>query len=219
MFSVPLYFKVTARASNTASGAHLIPAVFGNALGGVISGVIIKRYVITNTFPSSSKLLTYPRSGRYKSLIILAVSLSSFSYLLLMFRWHGNTNIWESLYIFPSGFGTGIAQSAVFISLQAVVDAAHMAPAISFMYLSSAIAVTIGMPVSNAVMQTALRWSLNTRLPALGLGSEEIRKVTLRIMNKISNLSDIWLTGIQYVDYRKLGIRRRLCRPHYRQRS
>jgi hypothetical protein len=42
-----------------------------------------------------------PRSGRYKRLIILAVTLSSFSYALLMLRWHGNTNVWESLYIFP----------------------------------------------------------------------------------------------------------------------
>jgi hypothetical protein len=47
------------------------------------------------------KLTWPPRSGRYKTLIILAVTLSSFSYLLLMLRWHGNTNIWESLYIFP----------------------------------------------------------------------------------------------------------------------
>lgn len=94
-----------------------------------------------------------------------------------MLRWHGNTNIWESLYIFPSGLGTGIAQSAVFISLQAVVDAAHMAPAISFMYLSSAIAATIGMPVSYAVMQAGLRRSLNGRLPALGLGPDEGQRV------------------------------------------
>jgi hypothetical protein len=42
-----------------------------------------------------------PRSGRYKRLIILAAALSSFSYVLLMLRWHGNTNVWESLYIFP----------------------------------------------------------------------------------------------------------------------
>lgn len=43
MFSVPLYFQITTRSSNTASGAHLVPAVVGNAIGGVISGVIIKR--------------------------------------------------------------------------------------------------------------------------------------------------------------------------------
>ncbi|KAK3904695.1 major facilitator superfamily domain-containing protein [Staphylotrichum tortipilum] len=168
MFSVPLYFQITARTSNTESGAHLVPAVFGNALGGIISGILIKR------------------SGRYKTLIILAVSLSSFSYLLLMLRWHGHTNIWESLYIFPSGFGTGIAQSAVFISLQAVItDPTHLAPAISFMYLSSTLAVTVGLPLSNAVMQTVLRRTLRERLFGLGLGGEEVGKIIA------STLSDV----------------------------
>ncbi|KAH6847089.1 major facilitator superfamily domain-containing protein [Chaetomium sp. MPI-CAGE-AT-0009] len=160
MFSVPLYFQITTRASNTVSGAHLVPAVVGNALGGLISGLLIKR------------------SGRYKALIILAVALSSFSYLLLMLRWHGNTNFWESLYIFPGGFGTGVAQSAVFVSLQAVVaDPAHLAPAISFMYLTSTVALTIGVPLSNAVMQAVLRRVLRGRLLALGVGGAEVVKI------------------------------------------
>ncbi|KAK3291893.1 major facilitator superfamily domain-containing protein [Chaetomium fimeti] len=160
MFSVPLYFQITTRASNTVSGAHLVPAVVGNALGGLISGLLIKR------------------SGRYKTLIIIAVALSSFSYLLLMLRWHGNTNFWESLYIFPSGFGTGVAQSAVFVSLQAVVaDPSHLAPAISFMYLISTVALTIGLPLSNAVMQTVLRRVLRGRLLGLGVGAGEVAKI------------------------------------------
>ncbi|KAH6623799.1 major facilitator superfamily domain-containing protein [Chaetomium tenue] len=160
MFSVPLYFQITTRASNTVSGAHLVPAVVGNALGGLISGLLIKR------------------SGRYKTLIILAVTLSSFGYLLLMLRWHGNTNFWESLYIFPSGFGTGIAQSAVFVSLQAVVaDPAHLAPAISFMYLTSTVALTIGLPLSNAVMQAVLRRVLEGRLLGLGVGRGEVVRI------------------------------------------
>ncbi|KAL2163608.1 hypothetical protein VTH06DRAFT_5666 [Thermothelomyces fergusii] len=163
MFSVPLYFQVTTRSSNTASGAHLVPAVVGNAIGGLISGVIIKR------------------SGRYKTLIILAVTLSSFSYLLLMLRWHGSTNFWESLYIFPSGFGTGIAHSAVFVSLQAVIAAAqdpsHLAPAISFMYLTTTVAITLGVPLSNAVMQGALRRSLWRKLLALGVAGTEIAEI------------------------------------------
>ncbi|KAL2264168.1 hypothetical protein VTK26DRAFT_1286 [Humicola hyalothermophila] len=164
MFSVPLYFQITTRASNTAAGAHLVPAVVGNALGGLISGVLIKR------------------SGRYKPLILLAVTLSSLSYLTLMLRWHGATGFWESLYIFPSGFGTGVAQSAVFVSLQAVLagddDAARLlAPAISFMYLSSTVAITIGLPLANAVMQTGLRAGLSGRLVRLGLGADEVSKI------------------------------------------
>jgi MFS family permease len=83
MFTVPLYFRITAGTSNTESGAHLVPAVIGNAIGGLLSGVIIKK------------------TGRYKGLILLAVLAGSFSYILLMLRWHGDTNFWESLYIFP----------------------------------------------------------------------------------------------------------------------
>ena len=43
MFIVPPYFQVTAKASVTSAGAHLVPAVVGNALGGLLSGAIIKR--------------------------------------------------------------------------------------------------------------------------------------------------------------------------------
>ncbi|KAK0716684.1 major facilitator superfamily domain-containing protein [Apiosordaria backusii] len=167
MFSVPLYFQITSRSTASSAGAHLVPAVVGNAIGGVLSGILIKR------------------SGRYKGLIILAVTLSSLSYLLLMLRWHGNTNVWESLYIFPSGFGTGIAQSAVFISLQAVVDPAHAAPSISFMYLSSTVALTMGLSVSNAVMKAALRRTLFNRLAGLGFGGVEIAKIIAETVSDV----------------------------------
>lgn len=77
-----------------------------------------------------------------------------------------------------SGFGTGIAQSAVFISLQAVIsDPSHLAPAISFMYLSSTLSLTVGLPLSNSVMQTVLRRTLRARLLDLGMGVGEISKV------------------------------------------
>lgn len=45
MIAVPLYFQVTAKASYTVAGAHLFPAVAGNAVGGILSGIIIKRCV------------------------------------------------------------------------------------------------------------------------------------------------------------------------------
>lgn len=141
MFSVPIYFKVTARMSNTEAGMHLVPAVVGNAVGGLLSGAIIKRYTpiplqppTTNTNPRP------PRTGRYKRLSILSVAISSVGYFALLLRWHGHTNWLESLYIIPGGFGSGMAQSALFISLQAVIaDPAHMSPAVSFMYLSGTV--------------------------------------------------------------------------------
>jgi MFS family permease len=45
VFAVPLYFQVTERASNTVAGARLTPAVVGNAVGGILAGVLINRYV------------------------------------------------------------------------------------------------------------------------------------------------------------------------------
>lgn len=43
MFSVPIYFQVSQRVSNAMAGAYLFPAVFGNAVGAVCAGLLIKR--------------------------------------------------------------------------------------------------------------------------------------------------------------------------------
>lgn len=42
MFTVPLYFQVTQRLSSTSAGARLLPAVIGNACGGIVAGSIIR---------------------------------------------------------------------------------------------------------------------------------------------------------------------------------
>ncbi|KAF2021707.1 MFS general substrate transporter, partial [Aaosphaeria arxii CBS 175.79] len=150
MIAVPLYFQITANASNTVAGAHLFPAVFGNAVGGILSGIIIKR------------------SGRYKSLVLFATLAAASAYLLLILRWHGNTNWLESLYIFPGGFGTGIAQSALFISLQAAIDPSHMAVAAASLYLAFSVGAIGGMAGVSAVLQSKLRSGLDKRLDDLG---------------------------------------------------
>lgn len=61
MFSVPLYFRVTQKVSNTEAGAHSLPSLFGNALGGVFCGYFIKRYV---THFGKEVLLTVNRTER-----------------------------------------------------------------------------------------------------------------------------------------------------------
>jgi formate/nitrite transporter FocA (FNT family) len=44
MMLVPMYFQVSAHASVTTAGAHLMPSVVGNAVGGLITGAVIRRY-------------------------------------------------------------------------------------------------------------------------------------------------------------------------------
>jgi MFS family permease len=161
MFAVPLYFQVTANASSTVAGAHLVPAVFGNAVGGLISGVVIKR------------------TGRYKALTLGATGGASLAYLLLILRWHGHTNWLESLYIFPGGFGSGIANSALFISIQAALDPRFAAIAASTLYLASSIGMLAGMAGVSAVLQQSLRVGLDVRLTHLGIADEKKWKVWL----------------------------------------
>ncbi|KAH7130146.1 major facilitator superfamily domain-containing protein [Dendryphion nanum] len=174
MFAVPLYFKITTRASNTVAGAHLVPAVAGNAIGGILSGVFIKR------------------TGRYRVLALLATLIGSGAYLLLILRWHGHTNWLESLYILPGGLGMGIAQSALFIGLQAAIDPSHMAVATSSLYLASSIGMVAGMAGTSAVLQEMLRRGLEHRLDDLGYSNHKKWKI---IEEAVSN--------IHYLDYAK----------------
>ncbi|XXG94494.1 hypothetical protein Hte_000751 [Hypoxylon texense] len=83
MVSVPLYFQVTERTSSTVAGAHLMPAVIGNTVGGLLTGVWIGR------------------TGYIKAPLVFAGVISFISYGLLILRWKGDTNWAESLYIIP----------------------------------------------------------------------------------------------------------------------
>jgi formate/nitrite transporter FocA (FNT family) len=56
MLLVPMYFQVSAHATLTNAGAHLMPSVIGNAVGGLLAGYIIKRFIRFN--PKRSILTT-----------------------------------------------------------------------------------------------------------------------------------------------------------------
>ncbi|KAF1849201.1 MFS general substrate transporter [Cucurbitaria berberidis CBS 394.84] len=167
MFAVPLYFQVTAGASNTVAGAHLVPAVVGNAVGGMLSGTIIHR------------------TGRYKALILVATIVAATGYLLLILRWHGHTNWFESLYIFPGGFGMGIVLSALFISVQVSIPPAFIAIATSTLYLTSSVGFLAGMAGVSAVLQEALSRGLDHRLVKLGFSDHKRWKIIERAVSDV----------------------------------
>jgi MFS family permease len=177
MFAVPLYFQVTSNVSNTVAGAHLVPAVVGNALGGIISGAVINR------------------TGRYKLMVLVATTSASIGYALLIVRWHGSTNWFESLYIFPCGFAMGVVQSALFISVQASIEPEYAAIAASMLYLTSPIGNVAGLAVASAVLQGMLKQGLGQRLDTLGY--EEKRKWKI-IEQAVSN--------VHYIDKAKPSI-------------
>lgn len=166
MFAVPLYFQVTQRASNTVAGAYLFPAVAGNAVGAIVSGIIIKRYGVL--FQLKVQKTDVNRTGHYKKLLILATMVSASSYLLLFLRWHGHTGIWEALDILPGGFGTGIVQSAIFIAVQAAVNPSHKAPALGGIWLTFSVGAIIGLAAVSAVTIEVMKWRLASLLDLMG---------------------------------------------------
>ncbi|KAH4085759.1 hypothetical protein HBI67_099330 [Parastagonospora nodorum] len=171
MFAVPLYFQITSNVSNTVAGAHLIHAVVGNAIGGILSGRIIQR------------------TGRYKALAVVASISASIGFFLLILRWHGDTNWLESLYIFPCGFAMGIMQSALFISIQAGIAPEYSAIAASVLYLTQPTGNVAGLAVASAVLQGTLRQGLGRRLEELGYED----KMRSRIIGKA-------VSDVHYVD-------------------
>lgn len=52
LFSVPMYFQLTECSSNTTAGLHLVPAVIGNTVGGLLAGFLIEKYEVRSRRPS-----------------------------------------------------------------------------------------------------------------------------------------------------------------------
>jgi hypothetical protein len=99
------------------------------------------------------------------------------SYILLLLRWHGRTNVWESLYIFPGGLGTGAVQTGVFVAVQAATDPAHKAAALGGVWLTVMVGAVIGMTAVSTVTMHVMAWSLATTLQGRGVTRDVIQKV------------------------------------------
>ncbi|QKX63807.1 uncharacterized protein TRUGW13939_10978 [Talaromyces rugulosus] len=169
MYTIPLYFQITSRASASSAGAHLVPAVVGNAVAGILSGAFIKR------------------TGRYKGLTVAAGLVASVTYILEYFRWNGNTNAWESLYIIPGGIGTGIAQGASFVAMTSCLEQKDIAMATSGVFLLSTAGVSASITANNAALEREFRGQLQRKLT--GTGTEEIIKKILSDVTYINTLT------------------------------
>lgn len=153
MYSIPLYFQVTASVLPSVAGAYLIPAVVGNTLGGLATGHYIRR------------------TGSYKAPTILASLVAAVAHTLTTIRWTGHTHVAESLYSFPGGLGTGIAHSSTFVALTASVSEEDAAIAAAGLYLSGNVGSVLGFTLAALVMKAVVRKSAIKRL---GGGMEDV---------------------------------------------
>lgn len=83
-----------------------------------------------------------------------------FTFASVIIYWRGNTNPLGSLLVFFGGFGTGIAHSAVFVSLTNDVSDEDIAIASSGFFLSASIGGVVGVSATSAVYQAILRRGL-----------------------------------------------------------
>lgn len=148
------------------------------------------------------------RTGRYKPILLFGNLASSFSYLLLFFTWHGDTTTWEALYIAPSGFGTGIAQTAVFTSIQASIGKKQRAPALAGMYLTMQLGLILGMGAVGTTLMETVRWKLDILLRGLDLGSAARSEVG----TTHDHCPKLELIAVYVVDCPEGGVRHRLPR-------
>ncbi|KAF3102633.1 hypothetical protein TWF706_005271 [Orbilia oligospora] len=168
MYTVPRYFQITRNSSVTEAGAQLVPAVVGNVIGGLITGISVKR------------------TGRYKLILVLAGIISTVASTLLILRWNGHTGFLESLYIFPGGFGMGLSQAASFVAMTAGLEKEHYAVATMGLYLSSSLGAVAGVSAVNVVLENVVRRILGQRL--MGPGSEKIIEKAIKDVQYIGKL-------------------------------
>lgn len=121
------------------------------------------------------------RTGRYKLPTLLGAIIATTGYSLLVLRWHGHTNIFESLYILPGGFGTGVALSTTFIGLAAGVDQIDIAVAGTGLYQAQNIGAVVGLSGVGALLQGTLRPQLERRLQGVKHGHRIIERSTADI--------------------------------------
>jgi hypothetical protein len=122
--------------------------------------------------PSVSSNMTC-RTGMYKWPTIIAALASMTSFTCLIAVWRGNTKFAQALHVFPAGFSTGVAHSAVFIGLIAsVAESDHIAIAGSGLYLSGNLGAVAGSTGSSAVFQLLLERGLREAVAGLPDGQE-----------------------------------------------
>ncbi|KAL4922108.1 major facilitator superfamily domain-containing protein [Aspergillus aurantiobrunneus] len=169
MFTVPLYFQVTARASSTVAGAHLIPAVAGNTVGGLTAGFFIRS------------------TGNYKPVLALAGLIACISYFLQFLRWNGHTGFWESLYIIFGGLGSGSASSATFVSMTACLEPQEIAMATGGYLLLLNFAITAGVTSNYTLLGAEFKRQLQSQLR--GPDAQKIIRRALSSIEYIARLT------------------------------
>ncbi|CAL3964594.1 unnamed protein product [Diplocarpon coronariae] len=153
------YFANTQGISDAEAGGHIAPSSFGNAIGNLIAGQIIKKL------------------GNYKILSLISLFLCMATSLLILIQWSHPIGTWAGLEVFPFGLFAGVVLSTQFIGLYNRASKQEMATAISMYYMSQQIGIALGISLTSSLLNQQFQSMLQNFLADIPNHSEIIRRI------------------------------------------
>ncbi|KAI6713965.1 efflux pump antibiotic resistance protein [Diplocarpon mali] len=144
---------------NAEAGGHIAPSSFGNAIGNLIAGQIIKKL------------------GNYKILSLISLFLCMATSLLILIQWSHPIGTWAGLEVFPFGLFAGVVLSTQFIGLYNRASKQEMATAISMYYMSQQIGIALGISLTSSLLNQQFQSMLQNFLADIPNHSEIIRRI------------------------------------------
>ncbi|KAK5126758.1 hypothetical protein LTR85_009692 [Meristemomyces frigidus] len=172
LFYIPLYFQVVEGLSATGAGIRLIPSIVGSVCGSLAGGYYMRK------------------TGKYYWLTVLAYFFLVVG-MTIIFLCSGvlvNSTVGIILAMALSGFSSGIGSTCALIALIANCSREDQAVATACSYLFRSLGSVFGISMSATLANQALRKSLASELPSLGLSKEEALEIAERVRQSLESL-------------------------------
>lgn len=172
LFYLPLYFQAVSHVTATGAGVRLIPSVILGVCGSLFAGVYMQR------------------TGRYYWLTVIAYAALTLGMVIIFSSsgviTHSSSGILVGMCI--NGFANGNGITTTLIGVIANASHEDQAVATACSYLFRSLGSVFGVSMSATVANQALRRSLATKLPALGLPEDEAYEIANQVRQSLSYL-------------------------------
>jgi EmrB/QacA subfamily drug resistance transporter len=139
---LPLYFQIVQGSSATESGYQLLPFLVGLIFSSISSGILVSR------------------TGRYKAIVILGLSILAVGLYLMSGLRADTPNLTLSAWMFVAGFGVGPTFAVFTIIVQNAVPFSELGAATADLTLFRQIGTTMGLTLAFTLFRDNLSWGL-----------------------------------------------------------
>ncbi|KAF9884866.1 hypothetical protein FE257_000933 [Aspergillus nanangensis] len=160
---MPYFIRVDNASSFEASLAYL-PMAIGTSIGGIVSGLVIKR------------------TGRTKPMILISLLVTLAGLTALLLAWRSSSSPWKRVYLIPLGAAPGLIFPCLFASMTSLCPEDALSICIGIFYLSQQLGFIVGPAAGTALVQGFFSKSLWREL-----GDVAHKKLIIqRVLNDIS---------------------------------